>query len=153
MPHQMWNIELLCAHCTSPRRSLSSKGVYNHVRLIMDVKDYYYTAAECMYCASSLGIAGLSTNCLKTISDYFQLSLPISMAATRPSCPWCDQEICEIRLLQSGIRSRKFTVRNGWDTSSIWRKLEQCDAPPKHVSRLFPFWIWNKSTVLLRLST
>ena len=87
MPHQMWNIELLCAHCTSPRRSLSSKGVYNHVRLIMDVKDYYYTAAECMYCASSLGIAGLSTNCLKTISDYFQLSLPISMAATRPSCP------------------------------------------------------------------
>ena len=32
--------------------SFRSKGVYKNVRLVMDLKDFYYLAAECMDCGA-----------------------------------------------------------------------------------------------------
>ena len=45
----MWKVEFHCPRC-SPPQSLRSKGVYSHVRLVLDVKDYYYLAGEYMEC-------------------------------------------------------------------------------------------------------
>lgn len=38
-----------CPRC-GPTASLGSKGLYNYVRLVLDVHDYYYLASELMYC-------------------------------------------------------------------------------------------------------
>jgi hypothetical protein len=37
--------DLQCPFCL---KSLRSKGVYHRVRLVMDVRDFYYVAAEYM---------------------------------------------------------------------------------------------------------
>ena len=38
-----------CPTCTA-KRYLTSKGIYNHVRLVLDSKDFYYLAREYMQC-------------------------------------------------------------------------------------------------------
>ena len=43
-PRKMWNINFKCCHC--PCVSLTSKGLYSHVRLVVDLKDSYYLASE-----------------------------------------------------------------------------------------------------------
>jgi hypothetical protein len=49
MPRRLWKVDFRCPHCSTPQ-SLRSKGIYNHVRLVLDVKDAYYLAGEYMYC-------------------------------------------------------------------------------------------------------
>ena len=43
-----------CSHYTG-RPSLRSKGLYNRVRLVLDLRDQYYLAGEYMYCAECKG--------------------------------------------------------------------------------------------------
>ena len=43
MPRRMWQVDFHCPHC-QPCRSLHSKGIYHRVRLVVDVKQYYYLA-------------------------------------------------------------------------------------------------------------
>ena len=45
----MWSIDFYSPRC-EPRQSLRSKGLYNRVRLVLDLKDYYYLAREYMDC-------------------------------------------------------------------------------------------------------
>lgn len=54
MPRRMWQVDFKCPRCVTPQ-SLRSKGIYNHVRLVMDTKDFYYMAGECMDCRSCSG--------------------------------------------------------------------------------------------------
>ena len=51
-PRMMWKVNFSCSHCG---QQLRSKGLYNHVRLVMDTKDYYYVAAEYMDCRACSG--------------------------------------------------------------------------------------------------
>ena len=37
-----------CPQCD--QKSMCGKVLYNHIRLLLDLKGYYYLAAECMYC-------------------------------------------------------------------------------------------------------
>ena len=43
----MWQI---CLVCCKNNQSLRSKGIYRKIRIVMDVKDSYYLAGECMDC-------------------------------------------------------------------------------------------------------
>jgi uncharacterized protein with PIN domain len=48
----MWKVDFLCPDC---KESLRSKGLYNHIRLVLDTEDMYYLAREymdCKYCHS-----------------------------------------------------------------------------------------------------
>lgn len=49
MPRRIWQVDFRCPRCTTSP-SLRSKGIYNHVRLVMDNKDFYYLAGESMEC-------------------------------------------------------------------------------------------------------
>jgi len=49
MPRTMWRLDLCCPHCEG-RQSLRSKGLYNHVHLVIDVRDKYYFAGKYMDC-------------------------------------------------------------------------------------------------------
>ena len=46
-------VNLHCPHCTT--QSLRSKGVYNHVRLVMDMRDFFYLTAEYLDCRACNG--------------------------------------------------------------------------------------------------
>ena len=52
MPRKMWNVDFQCPTCT---RSLRSKGLYNRVRLVLDVVEYYYLGSEYMDCNTCKG--------------------------------------------------------------------------------------------------
>ena len=52
MPRKMWKVDFHCPRCTD---SLTSKGLYNRVRLVLDLKEYYYLAAEYMECRTCQG--------------------------------------------------------------------------------------------------
>ena len=51
MPRKMWKVDFHCPHC-GPHESLRSKGVYNRVRLVVDIKEYYLAAeyTDCRAC-------------------------------------------------------------------------------------------------------
>ena len=46
----MWKVNFHCPHCRK-----ESKGLYNHVRLVMDMKEHYYVAGEYMDCKACSG--------------------------------------------------------------------------------------------------
>ena len=49
MPRKMWQVDFHCPYC-QPRRCLHSKGLYHRVRLVVDVKQYYYLAGTLCMC-------------------------------------------------------------------------------------------------------
>ena len=53
MPRKMWSVDFKCPKC--PSRSLRSKGLYNHVRLVVGSQDMYYLATEYMDCLGCKG--------------------------------------------------------------------------------------------------
>ena len=55
MPKRMWGVDLKCPRCTDPQRSLMSKGLYTRVRMVLDIKDFYYLAAEYHSCKGCNG--------------------------------------------------------------------------------------------------
>ena len=54
MPRRMWQVDFKCPACPT-HQSLRSKGVYNHVRMVIDSKDMYYLAGEYMDCNTCKG--------------------------------------------------------------------------------------------------
>ena len=46
-PRMMWKVNFHCPHC-GVKESLRSKGLYNRVRLVVDMKGMYYLAGEYM---------------------------------------------------------------------------------------------------------
>ena len=59
MPRKMWAINLVCVRCC---QALQSKGAYNKVRVVINVKDCYYLAEEYMYSSN--------TNCTCTYISW-----------------------------------------------------------------------------------
>ena len=53
MPRKMWLVNFRCCHCSS--HSLTSMGLYLHVRLVLNQKDYYYLAGKYMGCSACGG--------------------------------------------------------------------------------------------------
>ena len=54
MPRKMWRMVITCPHC-GVDKELRSKGVYHHVRRVVDISDTYYLAAEYMDCRACSG--------------------------------------------------------------------------------------------------
>ena len=59
MPRKMWKVDFQCPFCW---KSLRSKGIYHRVRLVMDMRDFYYLAAEYMECTGR--------DCIKTFISW-----------------------------------------------------------------------------------
>ena len=54
MPRRMWKVEFHCPVCPHPQ-PLRSKGVYNHIRSVVDLRDMYNLAGEYMDCNTCKG--------------------------------------------------------------------------------------------------
>ena len=48
MPRRMWAVDFKCPQCQT--ESLKSKGIYNRIRSVVDLKDMYWMATEYLYC-------------------------------------------------------------------------------------------------------
>ena len=78
MPKRMWDIVLVCPTCNLPSRTLQSKGLYPRVRLVLDIKDYYYLAAEYHYCkACNDTFIAWDRRILNLLPDGVRLTFPV----------------------------------------------------------------------------
>ena len=85
----MWQVNFHCPHC-GVRKSLRSKGLYNHVRLVMDLKDYYFVAVEYMECRACSGtFIAWDTRILDQLATGVRTRFPVLM--TRMYA--CDQSV------------------------------------------------------------
>ena len=94
-PRMMWQVNIYCPRC-GVHESLRSKGLYNHVRLVMDLKDYYYVAAEYMDCRACLGtFIAWDPRILDQLASGVRARFPVLMTHKYA----CDQSV--IALLHS----------------------------------------------------
>ena len=50
MPYRGHNLEIECPNC--PKKRLSSRGIYNKMRQVLDQKDYYWLGTEMLECGN-----------------------------------------------------------------------------------------------------
>lgn len=94
MPRRMMMADLHCPNC--PHRSLATKGVYNRVRIVMDLSSFYYMAAEYMCCADCSGtFISWDPRLMEQLSDGVRAHFP---AVLTHKCA-CDREV--IAMLRS----------------------------------------------------
>ena len=104
-----WQVLFHCPHCKS--QHLRSKGVYNHVRLVLDIRDFYYLTGEYMDCNSCNGtFVSWDNRMLQQLYDGVRACFPIVL--TRKCV--CDQSI--VTLLHSRTLGKSSTMlRNQLD--------------------------------------
>jgi hypothetical protein len=94
MPRLMWRVALTCPNC--PLQLLRSKGVYNRLRLVLDMSSYYYLAAEYHDCRDCKGtFIAYDSRLLCQLSDGRRSLFPVLL--TRKYA--CDQVV--VSLLKS----------------------------------------------------
>ena len=95
LPRMMWQVNFHCPRC-GVHESLRSKGLYNHVRLVMDLKDYYYVAGGYMECRACSGIfIAWDPRILNQLATGVRARFPVLV-----TCKYaCDQSV--IALLHS----------------------------------------------------
>ncbi|XP_078606607.1 uncharacterized protein LOC144879237 [Branchiostoma floridae x Branchiostoma japonicum] len=75
MPRKMYLFDFKCPSC--PKRSLTSKGIYNKVRLVLDLKEYYYLVTEYLTCSSCRGtFQSWDSRLLQQLPDHIGLKFP-----------------------------------------------------------------------------
>ena len=95
LPRMLWKINFHCQRC-GEHKSLRSKRLYNHVRIVKDVKDSYYVAGKYMDCRACSGTyISWDSRILGQLSDGVRARFPVLM--TRKYA--CDQIV--IALLHS----------------------------------------------------
>ena len=91
----IWQVNSHCPHC-GVRESLISKGLYNHVWLMMDLKKYYYVPTEYMECWNFHALLGIVDQLTIGVCACYSVLMTCKYA--------CDQSV--IALL------RRYTLRN-----------------------------------------
>ena len=76
-PWMMWKVNFHCPRCGT-KESLRSKGLYNRVRLVLDVKNQYYMAGEYMDCRRCSGtFISWDHRMLSQLSDRVRARFPV----------------------------------------------------------------------------
>jgi hypothetical protein len=52
MPRKLWKVRLFCPHPTCTKKELTSAGIYQKVRQVLDIDSHYHLAAEYLECKS-----------------------------------------------------------------------------------------------------
>ena len=80
LPRMLWKYNFHCQRC-GEHESLRSKGLYNHVWIMIDVKDSYYVAGEYMDCRACSGMyITWDSRILGQLSDGVRARFPLLMA-------------------------------------------------------------------------
>ena len=90
MPRKMWRVDFSCPRC---KVSLHSKGPYNRLRLVLDVKDMYYLAGEYMSCSKcSSSFVSWDHRMLSQLADGVRARFPVVLTYKYA----CDQAIVSL---------------------------------------------------------
>ena len=131
-PRMLWRINLFCPRCARAEEALTSKGLYNHVRLVMDVKQYYYVAAEYMYCRACSGtFISWDTRILSQLSDGVRARFPVLM--TRKYV--CDESVIAAlrsRTLGNSPTALRNTMHEMHSEEWLRRQLDYLSHCQKH---------------------
>ena len=73
MPRMMYFFNFKCPNC---KRSAQSKGIYNKVRLVLDIKDYYYLATEYMGCTCGKTFLASDKRMLEQLPYHMRVQFP-----------------------------------------------------------------------------
>lgn len=104
MPRKLWKVDFHCPNCETPR-SLRSKGLYNHVRLVLDAKEFYYLAGEYLECGGcNKTYISWDEHLLRQLADGMRSHFPAIL--TRKYA--CDQSV--VTLLRSRTLGREINV-------------------------------------------
>lgn len=95
MPRRMWNVNFMCPNCDTPQ-SLRSKGIYKHVRIVMDFTNFYYLAGEYMDCRGcNASFISWDRRILDQLTDGVRARFPVVLTFKYA----CDQSV--IALMRS----------------------------------------------------
>ena len=79
--------------CNIPERTLQSKGLYTRVRLVLDIKEYYYLAAEYHSCKACGGtFIAWDNRILERLPDGIRLKFPVVLTYKYA----CDQAVTSL---------------------------------------------------------
>ena len=173
----VWKINFHCPHCRV-RESLRSKGLYNHVWLVMDMKYYCYVAAECMDCRACSGIfISWDQRMLSQLSDGVRVRFPVLMTQ-KYACDECVIAALHSRTLGNSPMALRNTLHEMHSEEWLRRQLDYLSccqrhqrgvmAEPPHYQKPAPFppfptskWflaayvhdVWSQMDVLLATAT
>ncbi|KAJ7357858.1 hypothetical protein OS493_022676 [Desmophyllum pertusum] len=122
MPKRMWNVDLKCPTCTDPLRSLQSKGLYTRVRMVLDVKDFYYLAGEYHFCNCCKGtFIAWDARLLQQLSNDIRALFPVVLTY-KYACDVSVVSLLRARSLGNSStaikkKSTSCTVRNGCENA------------------------------------
>ena len=127
----LWKINSHYQRC-GEHESLRSKGLYNHVRIVMDVKDSYYVAREYMDCRACSGtyISWDSRN-LGQVSDGVRARFPVLM--TRKYA--CNQNVIALlrsRTLGNSPTALRITLHEIQSEEWLCRQLDYLSCCLRH---------------------
>lgn len=76
MPRRQWHYNFTCPNC--PATALTSKGPYNRVRTVVDLKETYYLATEYLECHSCKStFLSYDPRLLEMLPTYLRICFPI----------------------------------------------------------------------------
>ena len=123
MPHMMWQIVFTCPHCGS-RQLLRSKGTYNHVRHVVDLKDFYYLVGEYMDCRACNGtFVSWDQRMLDQLPDGVRSRFPVVL--TRKYA--CDISVVRSRTLGNSLTALRNEVQELHSEEWLQRHISDCE--------------------------
>ena len=94
MPYRGHNLEIECPNC--PKKRLSSRGIYNKMRQVLDQKDYYWLGTEmleCSHCRKTF--VATDSRIVSNLPFYYQVQFPAVLTSKYA----CDKSL--INLMKS----------------------------------------------------
>ena len=73
IPRRAYKFDFHCPHCN---KSLRPKGLYKRLRVVLDIKDWYYLATEYMYCGCGITINAWDTRILEQLPIGIRVKFP-----------------------------------------------------------------------------
>lgn len=114
MPQKMWGLRLRCVNCDG-KKDLTSKGVYNRVREVIDIDCRYYLVTQYLECpACKKTYLSYSKDILKQLDPGHRLQFPAILS---------HKLACDIRVITL-LRSRTL----GNSSSALHNNLDEIHA-------------------------
>lgn len=131
MPRKMWSFDFKCPVCKTST-SLTSKGLYNRVRSVIDLKNRYYLASEYLECRSCKGtFISYDSRLLGQLPDAIKMRFPIVL--TRKFA--CDQAVVALMRARTMGNSPTAVFNDVWELHSeewIRRTIMYLDDCKRH---------------------
>lgn len=111
MPRKMFAFDFKCPNCS---RSLNSRGIHNRIRLVMDLKDYYYLATEGMGCSCGRAFVSSDSRLLEQLPFHYRVHLP---AILTYHCS-CDKSVITLKRSKT-LGNSTHALQNTWEKCTV----------------------------------